>query len=441
MTSSRQNALYDAGLVSIDASGWAAGQPTEAAYAALEQDLETDVLVIGAGLSGASLTLHLAEAGVDVTLLEARQPGWGASGRNAGHVLPVLKDPSVFEHFADGGRAFLELFRAHHRLPFTLSRRHGIDCDAAPVGYLHAFRSERAFTRFARRARAQADRLDQRLELLGDDDMRRQTGTRAYPFGVLNESGGRINPYRFTVGMVAAARRLGARVFGDSEALRLSRQGRGWRVETPRGSVRCQRVVFCTNAYATDIVPELACSCYPLTAYALATRPLPSALREVIMPGRAVLAQEPVDLNPLVVDGHHRLVMASIPSRRRPADAAWHFRHHLRWLRRTWPESRDSEITLEHYWTGRVALRDQDFPGVYEVQPGCYGLMHFNAWGNVMAPLLGMQLAQALVQDRLDRLPFPLVRPRAVRHPSKQSTLIRRWLIPAARLGQSLGML
>ncbi|WP_431024913.1 FAD-dependent oxidoreductase [Halomonas sp. H5] len=435
----RDTPLYDAGLVSIEASGWRTTQASPADYPPLQEDQETDVLVVGAGLAGASLALHLAEAGVNVAILEARQPGWGASGRNAGHVLPLLKNLEVFKNFADGGRAFLEQFREHHQLPFTLSTRLGIDCDAAPVGYLHALRSKRAFTRFSHQAEGQAQQLGQRVQRLGGDEMHRLTGTRAYPYGVLHDAGGRINPYQFTLGLVASVRQLGASVFGNSEALALSRAGQRWRVETAKASILCDRVVFCTNAYATDIVPELARCYYPLTAYALTTKPLPVELREIIMPGRAVLAQAPVDLNPLVVDGHHRLITASIPSGRHPADAAWHFRHHLRWLRRTWPETQSAGIELEHYWTGRVALRDQEFPGIYEVQPGVYGLMHFNAWGNVMAPLLGMLLAQALVEDRLDRLPFPIGRPQAVKYSGRQSLLIRRFLIPAARIAQTLG--
>ncbi|SCZ48653.1 FAD dependent oxidoreductase [Pseudomonas oryzihabitans] len=60
----------------------------------LQGTQRTDVLVIGGGYTGLSTALHLAEAGVDVCLLEAHQLGWGASGRNGGQVNPTLKyDP------------------------------------------------------------------------------------------------------------------------------------------------------------------------------------------------------------------------------------------------------------------------------------------------------------------------------------------------------------
>jgi hypothetical protein len=86
-------------------------------------------------------------------------------------------------------------------------------------------------------------------------------------------------------------------------------------------------------------------------------------------------------------------------------------------------------------------LRNVEFPGVFQLQPGVFGLMHFNAWGNVMAPLLGMLLAGGLARDRLDELPFPLEQPEPVGNPGKQDLIIRKLLIPAARLGQRLGII
>lgn len=433
--------LYDQGVVPIETSGWLAGQSATRRYPVLQQAISTDVVVVGAGLAGSSLALHLAERGVGVAVLEARQPGWGASGRNAGHVLPMLKDLRVLQRFPDAGQAFLEAFREHHDIPFTLSRRLQIDCDASASGYLHAMQGRKSFEGFSQTCRAQAQSLGQTLRTLGADEMFAMTGSRRYSQGVLHEAGGRINPYLFTQGLIANAEHQGAAVYGGSEVLRLTSLGGRWLVETAQGQVSCERVVFCTNAYATGVVPELAHACYPLTAYALSTKPLPQALREVIMPSQATLAQVPVDLNPLVVDGRGRLITASIPSCRLPHNAQWHFQQHLRWIERTWPQAKGQNIELEHYWTGRVALRDQEFPGVYEVRPGVYGLMHFNAWGNVMAPLMGMLLAHALAEDRPDRLPCPINRPKKVWAEGRKSLLIRRLLIPAARAAQRLGVI
>lgn len=434
--------LYEQGSVPIANSGWTQTLGVAPDYPALEQDLTADVVVVGAGLAGSSLALHLTELGLSTVVLEMHQPGWGASGRNAGHVLPLLRDMSVFESFPDQGRAFFELFREHHGIPFEIAQRYNIDCDATQSGYLNAMTSQSAFEKFHAASTQPADKLGQNLESVDAPAMLAMTGSNYYSHGVLYPSGGRINPYLFTAGMSAAARAQGARIFGDTEVTSLSQNGDDWRVRVQNGStVRCKRVVFCTNAYATDVVPELRQSCYPMTAYALSSGPLPHELRDQIMPSRATLAQVPFDLNPFLIDGHDRIITASMPSRSKPWDADWHFQQHLAWIHRTWPVTREFPIKLQAYWTGKVAMRQQEFPGMYELRPGIYGLMHFNAWGNVMAPLMGRALATAIARDRLDQLPFPIERPQAVSNPGKQEFLIRSLMIPAARIAQRLGIL
>ncbi|RLQ20178.1 FAD-dependent oxidoreductase [Seongchinamella sediminis] len=429
---------FEQGMSPLEGSGWV---PEVARYPALAQSIEADVCVIGAGLAGSSLGLHLARAGLAVAVLEARQPGWGASGRNAGHVLPTLRSRSVFQRFPDGGRAFLEAFREHHTIPFDLAREYAIDCDAIRSGYLHATQREGTFEELKQRSRFWRQLQGQAVDWLGAVEMREMTGSDYYAHGVLYRDGGRVNPYLFTNGLIRAAIGHGARVFGDSAALRLQAEGRRWRVSTQAGSVIAGRVVLCTNAYPGPIEPRVRDNFYPLTAYGITTEPLPEALAEQIMPGGATLAQEPVDLHPFLIDRHRRIVVSSLPTTTRPADGDWHFAQHLRWIHRTWPATREANIRLQHYWTGRVALRDEEFPGVFELHPGVYGLMHFNAWGNVMAPLMGKLLAEGLASERLDTLPFPLSRPQAVGNPRKQHLIIRRLLIPAARLAQRMGML
>ncbi len=433
-------AEFEHGAVPVELSGWTMPQGMAREWPTLEADEDTNIVVVGAGLAGASLALHLAEAGVAVTVLEARQPGWGASGRNAGHVLPILRDIKALAHFPDEGRAFIDLFRQNLTIPFDLSAKHGIDCDAVRSGYIHGMRSARAQATFMAQ-HAYLERAGiQRPVPLSPDEMRHRLGTDAYPHGVLFEDGGRVNPYLFTTGMIAAAARLGAQVYGQSEVLTLEPLGARWRVRTARGSVVADRVVFCTNAYPGAVVPSLRRAFYPLTAYALTTRPLPRDALDQVLPGGGTFAQAPVDLNPMVRDRHDRLILSSIPRVGGAHNADWHFRSQLRWLHRTWPVTRGLQIERESYWTGRVAMRDRQFPGVFELHSGVYGLMYFNAWGNVMAPLMGKLLAESLTSSDLNALPFPLEQVEPVSMPRKQELLIRRLLIPAARVAQRLGM-
>lgn len=435
------NQAYERGEVPVSSSGWTKPQGLARAWPTLADDVSTDVVVIGAGLAGASVALHLAEAGVGVTVLEARQPGWGASGRNAGHVLPILRDMKVLERFPDGGERFLELFREHHTIPFDLSVRHGIDCDAVRSGYINGMKTQKAFDAFVRTFSYLERKGLQRLTPVTDVEMKARIGSDAYPYGVIFENGGRVNPYLFTNGMIAAAARLGARIHGESEALALEpAQGR-WRVRTRSGSVLADRVIFCTAAYPAAIEPAFRKAFYPLTAYALTTKPLPPEALDIILPGGGTFAQVPIDLNPMVRDRHNRLILSSIPRVGGAQDAAWHFRSQMRWLRRVWPEARGMEIEMEDYWTGRVAMRKAQFPGVFELANNVFGLMYFNAWGNVMAPLMGKIMADALARDAMHGLPFPLEKPEPVSFNRKYEVLIRHLMLPAARVAQRWGVL
>lgn len=433
--------LFDRGLVGIERSGWTMPEGLAASWPKLTADIGADVTVVGAGLAGSSLALHLAEAGLKVALIEARQPGWGASGRNAGHVLPALRDPAVFESFPDGGKAFFDAFREHRDLPYALAARHGNEADAVRAGYLNVAESADAAADF-RAKWAWMEKLGLlRTEDIGGEELVRQTGSKLWSHAVNYPDGGHVNPYRLTNGMVAAAARLGAAVHGDSPAAAIEPAGQRWTVRTPGGSVTADRMVFCTNAYPTDVVAEFTAAFYPLTAYALTTKPLPPEAQGAIMPGRQTLSQLPLDINPLVRDRHDKLVLSSIPSVSSAEDATWHFRNQLAWLHHAWPETRDMRIELEAYWTGRVAMRDREFPGVFQPRPGLYGLMYFNAWGNLMAPLMGKLLARGLAADQTHALPFPIEKPLAVSNQGKMDRIIRHLLIPAARSAQRLGVL
>src|ERR1700722_5829911 len=115
----------------------------------LDGDRSTSVAIVGGGFTGLSAALHLAEQGVDVVVLEAHEPGWGASGRNGGQVNPGLKhDPDRVE--ADFGHDFGERMVAlagnAPNLGFDLIQRHQISCSALQSGTLRSAISSKGGT-------------------------------------------------------------------------------------------------------------------------------------------------------------------------------------------------------------------------------------------------------------------------------------------------------
>lgn len=233
----------------------------------------------------------------------------------------------------------------------------------------------------------------------------------------------------------------GAKVFGDSEAISLSYSGKRWHVKTLNGSVRSDCVIFCTNAYTTNVAPQFNKSFYPLLAYAISTKPLSREFRSIVMPSGVTLAQEPINLHPLIIDKNGKIIVSGIPYCSYAHDAKNNFSRHLAWIRRVWPEMREETLAIQNYWTGRVAYCDKNFPGVYNLGNGLFGLMHFNGSGNIMCPLLGMSLGRALAVDRFNDLPFPLEKPAPVNFRNKQQFFIRRIMVPAANFGEQIRLI
>ncbi|MDV6320713.1 FAD-dependent oxidoreductase, partial [Chromohalobacter sp. HP20-39] len=174
----------------------------------------TDVLVIGGGYTGLSTALHLAERGTQVTVLEANDPGWGASGRNGGQVNPTLKhDPDELVSLFGAARAepLIDAVSRSADLVFDLIDRHQIDCQPVRAGWLQLSYSDKAVPALHARAR-QWERRGVPVEMLDRAAVAKRVGTEAFAGAWLDGRAGAIQPMGFARGLVRAAQQAGADV-------------------------------------------------------------------------------------------------------------------------------------------------------------------------------------------------------------------------------------
>src|SRR3954452_13095353 len=206
---------------------WAAATPAGPDLPELIGTAEADVIVIGGGFTGLSTALHLREAGVDVAIVEAMEPGWGASGRNNGQVIPTLSRPDpddiVARHGAVGER-FVGMLRDSAATLFDVARRYRIEAEQEQAGWVQPVHSPGRI-RIAERRVRQWSKFGAAVELLSREETARMLGSDAWFGGFWNRTGGHINPLALARGLARAVLERGGRLYARSPALGFERRG------------------------------------------------------------------------------------------------------------------------------------------------------------------------------------------------------------------------
>src|SRR5450631_421776 len=213
---------------------WVAATPSGPDLPELVGSVEADVIVIGGGFTGLSTALHLREAGVDVAVVEAMEPGWGASGRNNGQVIPTLSRPDpddiVARHGAAGER-FVGMLRDSASTLFEVAGRYDIAAEQEQAGWVQPVHSPGRIKIAERRVR-QWSKYGAAVELLSRDEVRQMLGSEAWYGGFLNRSGGHINPLALSRGLASAVLDRGGRLYARCAAISFERRNSRWVVKT-----------------------------------------------------------------------------------------------------------------------------------------------------------------------------------------------------------------
>src|SRR5258706_15176026 len=273
-----------------------------------------DVVVIGGGFTGLSAALHLREAGVDVAIVEAMEPGWGASGRNNGQVIPTLSrhDPEdiIARHGAAGER-FVCLLRDSASVLFDLARRYQIQAELEQTGWVQPVHSPGRIKIAERRVR-QWSKFGASVELLSRDETQKMLGSEAWFGGFWNRSGGHINPLALSRGLARVVLERGGRIFARSPALSAERRNDRWIVRTETAEISGRVLIVATNAYTGEfsksLMPAMAHEIMPVLSWQMATQPLSDTARETIIPGRQAMSDNHGELYFTRYDARNRLV-------------------------------------------------------------------------------------------------------------------------------------
>jgi glycine/D-amino acid oxidase-like deaminating enzyme len=393
---------------------WAAVTPPGPELPVLAGSAQADVIVIGGGFTGLSTALHLRESGVDVAIVEAMEPGWGASGRNNGQVIPTLSRPDpediIARHGAAGER-FVALLRDSASTLFDLARRYQIQAEQEQTGWVQPVHSPGRIGIAERRVR-QWSKFGASVQLLSRDETRAMLGSDAWFGGFWNRSGGHINPLALSRGLARVVLESGGRIYARSPATLFERQNDRWVVRTAQGQISGRALILATNAYTGEfsksLAPGIAREVMPVLSWQMATQPLSENARKTIIPGRQAMSDTHGELYFARYDARDRLVTGGAVIG--PVNKAGKMKSMVaERLKRLWPQI--GQVSFDHVWNGYVGMTTDFLPRIHRLGPDAYGWTGCNGRAVALSIALGDEFSKAVRGHPESDLALPFTDP------------------------------
>ena len=393
---------------------WAAVTPPGPELPVLAGSAQADVIVIGGGFTGLSTALHLRESGVDVAIVEAMEPGWGASGRNNGQVIPTLSRPDpediIARHGAAGER-FVALLRDSASTLFDLARRYQIQAEQEQTGWVQPVHSPGRIGIAERRVR-QWSKFGASVQLLSRDETRAMLGSDAWFGGFWNRSGGHINPLALSRGLARVVLESGGRIYARSPATLFERQNDRWVVRTAQGRISGRALILATNAYTGEfsksLAPGIAREVMPVLSWQMATQPLSENARKTIIPGRQAMSDTHGELYFARYDARDRLVTGGAVIG--PVNKAGKMKSMVAArLKRLWPQI--GQVSFDHVWNGYVGMTTDFLPRIHRLGPDAYGWTGCNGRAVALSIALGDEFSKAVRGHPESDLALPFTDP------------------------------
>ena len=261
---------------SYPASWYAHSIPEQPARPTLNDVISCDVCVIGAGFTGLSCALHLAQKGYRVIVLDAHRVGFGASGRNGGQVgSGYNQSQQTLEKMLghDAAHQLWDMTQAAKSLTRDLVARH-----APEAGYQSGVAEADFSAKDRASSHAKADYLAQNygyedIACLNETDFADLIKSPRYAGGVVDWGAGHLHPLRYALGLANAAEAAGALIFENSAAVSVQ-DGPPNLVRTAQGQLRADYVIHATNGYHSSLNPSQATKVMPINNFLVATAPL-----------------------------------------------------------------------------------------------------------------------------------------------------------------------
>ena len=377
----------------------------------LQASQEADVCIVGAGYTGISAALFLAEKGYKPIILEAVSVGWGASGRNGGHLVNFIgshqKAMQFFGHkradyigrFAKKGVSIVRQLIKKYKINCGLVSKN--ICVAYDVKQMEELKQEYQLMQ----------KYDIESQLLDREELKEHLGTNLYCGGLLDVNAGHLHPLNLVLGEAAALEKLGGVIYENSPVVSINTKDNMPLVKTNKGEIRCKKLLLCGNGYL-NIVPKLGYRILSLPTHMVATEPLGKKLAKQILPSNACVSDERYILDYYRLSQDYRLLFGGGVTYgvKTPKDIEAKLRPNIENI-----FSQLKGVKIDYTWSGNIGISFSRFPQIGKVDENTYFAQGYSGDGIGASHVFGEILSEAvtgytknfLFFSKLPWLPFP----------------------------------
>lgn len=380
-------------------------------HPALSEDIDCDVCIVGAGYTGLSAALHCAQQGLDVVIVEAHRVGWGASGRNGGQLgSGQRQDQEELEQTLGKEKAHLlwDMGEEAKHLALSLIETHDIACGYRP-GIMHLDHRKR----FVAHTRDYVQKLQDdygydQIHFLDRDEARALVASSDYHGGALDTGAGHLHPLNYALGLGAAARKAGVRIFERTPALDIEK-GQTVTIRAQGGTVRAGTVLLACNGYIGGLDDTVSAHVMPINNFIIATEPLAPELAKSLIGNDAAVADSRNVVNYYRLSEDNRLLFGGgeTYSYRFPDDIKSFVRKPML---RIYPQLKD--VAIDYGWGGTLGITMTRMPHLVRLAPNLLSASGYSGHGVAAATLCGKLMAEAVAGkparfDLMASLPNP----------------------------------